>query len=72
MKTPSDQGQAIFRKDTVSESKPEASADTTSDRCPTLHRFLFFAARLILGGVFIFASLDKVDNARFGATFWLA
>lgn len=60
MKTPIDQGQAIFRKDTVSESEPEASAGGTSDRCLTLHLFLCFAARLILGGVFIFASLDKI------------
>ena len=60
MKAPIDQAQAIFRDETARENVTEASTGATSDRCLTLHLVLFFSARLILGGVFILASVDKI------------
>ena len=60
MKAPTDQAQAISQGEMTRERKAQASAGAPANQCRPLHMLLFFSIRLILGGVFIFASLDKI------------
>jgi uncharacterized membrane protein YphA (DoxX/SURF4 family) len=62
MKVPTDQMQTGSQIDCLTEAKAQTSALVTPGQRWSLHGILFCLARLILGGIFIFASLDKIMN----------
>lgn len=62
MKVPADQMQTGSQIDCLTEGKNQTSALVARGQGWSFHVLLFCLARLVLGGVFIFASLDKIMN----------